>query len=193
MQKRPLVCVDWQDAPGTQCTTLWFCYTVQNFLMFMVVGNWLIFSISLTNLFFCCCVYYIHKVMRCSNYWTGVTSRAQCFTTYSTHCSSACLCYISTGGFSSFAWLLSKLKPEAESQMTSALVPMSLLTQLLVIHVCCNKLQILPSWLVLEQFTLDCMTLTLLPIQLYQMMTTVTKRIETKQAKRTPCKSVQHS
>jgi hypothetical protein len=143
--------------------------------------------------FFCCCVYCIHKVMRCSNYWTGVTSRAQCFTTYSTHCSSACLCYISTGGFSSFAWLLSKLKPEAESQMTSALVPMSLLTQLLVIHFCCNKLQILPSWLVLEQFTLHCMTLTLLSIQLYQMMTTVTKRIETKQAKRTPCKSVQHS
>jgi hypothetical protein len=142
MQKRPLVCVDWQDAPGTQCTTSWFCYTVQNLLMFMVVGNWLIFSISLTNLFFCCSVYCIHKVMRCSNYWTGVTSRAQCFTTYSTHCSSACLCYISTGGFSSFAWLLSKLKPEAESQMTSALVPMSLLTQLLVIHVCCNKLQI---------------------------------------------------
>jgi hypothetical protein len=154
MQKRPLVCVDWQDAPGTQCTTLWFCYTIQNLLMFMVVGNWLIFSISLTNLFFCCCVYCIRKVMRCSNYWTGVTSRAQCFTTYSTHCSSACLCYISTGGFSSFAWLLSKLKPEAESQMTSALVPMSLLTQLLVIHVCCNKLQILPLWLVLEQFTL---------------------------------------
>jgi hypothetical protein len=151
MQKRPLVCVDWQDAPGT---TLCFCYTVQNLLMFMVVGNWLIFSISLTNLFFCCCVYCIRKVMRCSNYWTGVTSRAQYFTTYSTHCSSACLCYISTGGFSSFAWLLSKLKPEAESQMTSALVPMSLLTQLLVIHVCCNKLQIVPSWLVLEQFTL---------------------------------------
>lgn len=63
------------------------------------------------------------EVMRYSKYWTlGATSRAWCFTTYSTHCWSACLWFISTGGFSYFGCLLSKLQPEAESQMMSALV-----------------------------------------------------------------------
>lgn len=72
--------------------------------------------------------------MRFSNYWTGATSRDQYFTTYSTHCWSACLCCISTGGFSSSAWLSSKLKPEAESQMMSALV----LPLPLSWYQCCN-------------------------------------------------------
>ncbi len=119
------------------------------------------------------------EVMRYSKYWTlGATSRAWCFTTYSTHCWSPCLWCISTGGFSYFGCLLSKLQPEAESQMMSALVlllPLPVYNAMLWSYCnCCvtiHKYQCSLTHLKIGKFQMMMMTT--------MMMKTLAKRIET--------------
>lgn len=114
--------------------------------------------------------------MRYSKYWTlGATSRARFFTTYSTHCWSACLCFISTGGFSYFGCLLSKLQPEAESQMMSALVlllPLPVYVVMLWSYCnCCVTIH--KYWCSLTHLKIGKCQM------MMTMMKTLTKRIET--------------